>query len=203
MGTRLLIPSKDNELKYVYIHGFNSAYDPASVKVQALQQIGEVTGVTYNSFNTYPSIFDDLLAQIPQRDVVLVGTSLGGFWAAEMARHLGLLSVIINPAIEPRVSLRKYVGQSLMNYVTGATSMLTMDVVESYQVAITRATTFLPLVLLDMGDEIIDAHATHSALEGFPMICWDVGSHRFEHMDEAIQHIAAYVNHARSVQRSG
>ena len=182
-------------MKYVYIHGFNSAYDPASVKVQALRKIGEVEGVTYDTFNAYPRIFEELSEQIPINDVVLVGTSLGGFWAAEMARHLGMPSVIINPAIAPRESLRQYVGEPAVNYVTGEPNTLSMESVNSYERGITRDTFLLPLVLLDMGDEVIDADATRRALEGFPMVCWDGGSHRFEHMDEAIREIEVYVNH--------
>jgi len=89
-------------MKYVYLHGFNSAYDPVAVKVQALRAIGEAEGVTYNTSNAYPRIFAELSEQIPRDEVVLVGTSLGGFWAAEMAKHFGMPSVIINPAIEPR-----------------------------------------------------------------------------------------------------
>jgi len=184
-----------SQMKYVYLHGFNSAYDPVSVKVQALRAIGEVEGVTYNTFNAYPRIFAELSEQIPRDEVVLVGTSLGGFWAAEMAKHFGMPSVIINPAIEPRQALRKYVGQPVVNDVTGQSNTLSMGAMESYEGGITRDTFLLPLVLLDMGDEVIDAYATRRALEGCPMVCWDGGSHRFEHMGEAINEIEVYANH--------
>jgi predicted esterase YcpF (UPF0227 family) len=57
-----------------------------------------------------------------------------------------------------------------------------------------RTFDFLPLVLLDMGDEVIDSYETMKVLEGFPIRWWAGGSHRFDHMSEAITEVKSYVN---------
>ena len=57
----------------------------------------------------------------------------------------------------------------------------------------------LPLVLLDMGDEVINSFETRENLTGFPMIEWVGGSHRFDHMNDALQHIKQYLNHCSYV----
>lgn len=180
---------------YVYLHGFNSAYDPASIKVHVLSSLGEVFGVTYNTFGTYEEIFSEISSQVPNEEVVFVGTSLGGFWAAEMAKHFGMPSVIINPCLDPNTALRKYVGEPVTNYVTGDSMTLNEAAVDSYQTQVSKDTAFLPLVLLDMGDEVIDSFETRQTLTGFPMVHYAGGSHRFDHMEDALEEIVKYVNH--------
>jgi uncharacterized protein len=183
---------------YIYLHGFNSAFDPEIQKVRELATIGEVIGITYNSFGTYQEIFEEISSQVPDRDdIIFVGTSLGGFWAAEMARHFGLPSVIINPCYDPYSMLRKYVGTLQTNYYTAETNVLTNEVVETYPVGLKgydRTFTFLPLVLLDMADEVIDSFETIQTLDGFPIRSWAGGNHRFEHMSEAVLEIKSYAN---------
>ncbi len=188
---------------YIYLHGFNSAYDPSAKKVQELSKIGDVIGITYDSFGTYQEIFEqisqEIYAQVHDRDkIVFVGTSLGGFWAAEMGRRIGVPSVIINPCHDPYAMLRKYVGEVQTNYQTAKTNILTNETVETYPVfGITgedHTFAFLPLVLLDMGDEVIDSAETFKILEGFPTLLWQGGSHRFDHMEDSIGHIRNYVN---------
>ncbi|HWV88437.1 MAG TPA: YqiA/YcfP family alpha/beta fold hydrolase, partial [Burkholderiales bacterium] len=40
----------------------------------------------------------------------LIGSSLGGFYATYLAEKLSLKAVLINPAIDPHVGLRAYLG---------------------------------------------------------------------------------------------
>jgi predicted esterase YcpF (UPF0227 family) len=187
---------------YIYLHGFNSAYDPDADKVKALASIGEVTGITYDTFGSYKDIFTKISAQIPDRDdIVFVGTSLGGFWAAEMAASLGYPSVIINPCYDPRNMLSKYTDIIITNYYTAVTNVLTKEVVETYpQAGITKNARFKPLVLLDMGDEVINSSDTRNFLDGFPMVHWAGGSHRFDHMNDALEHIKKYSNHCSYIE---
>jgi hypothetical protein len=55
-------------------------------------------------------LIEDLLAR-HRGDVILVGTSMGGFWANWAAARKGLKAVIINPAITPRKTLTKSIGR--------------------------------------------------------------------------------------------
>lgn len=184
---------------YIYLHGFNSAYDPEAQKVRELTTIGEVTGITYNTFATFQEIFEEISSQVPDRDdIVFVGTSLGGFWAAMMARHFGTPSVIINPCYDPHSMLRKYVGTLQTNYYTAETNVLTDEVVDTYSCrgisSENQTFAFLPFLLLDMADETINSAETREILQGFPIKTWDGGSHRFDHMSESVEYIDSYVN---------
>jgi predicted esterase YcpF (UPF0227 family) len=197
-------------MHFIYLHGFNSAYDPNSEKIQQLSHLGTVSGITYNTFATHKEIFQhishEIYTQVHDReDIVFVGTSLGGFWAAEMARHFGVPSVIINPCYDPYEMLRKYVGETSENYQTGETNVLTNEVVETYPVngiiGSDNTYEYLPLTLLDMGDNVIDSFKTREVLEGFPMVHWAEGSHRFEHIADALAHINEYMNYCNFVEQ--
>ena len=101
---------------FFYLHGFNSDADRSSDKVQILQTIGEVILLSYDSFATYDNILRSLIDSVqvePHENPVFVGTSLGGFYAAELGKHYGLPSVLINPAWNPCEVLAEFVGQRL------------------------------------------------------------------------------------------
>jgi predicted esterase YcpF (UPF0227 family) len=185
-------------MKFIYLHGFNSAFNPESDKIKNLEQLGEVVGINYDSFGSYKEIFSEITSKVDNtEDVVFVGTSLGGFWAAEMGRHFGVPSVIINPCYDPYRMLRKSVGIEFKNFVTNEVKILTNSKVETYPLysmsGSDRTFKFLPLVLLDMNDEVIDSNETSKVLEGFPMKKWSDGSHRFDHMNEALEPIYDYL----------
>ena len=93
------------------------------------------------------------------RSVMLIGSSLGGFYAQYLAAQLPCVSslVLINPCLEPKKTLAGQLGQQT-NMVSGAVFEFTgedLEGFESYQIA--EQDLFSPaLVLLDEGDEIID-----------------------------------------------
>lgn len=187
---------------FVYLHGFNSVYDPENEKVTTLSKLGKVIGITYNTLDTYANInkfLEDELQKlkINSEEFVLVGTSLGGFWAAEMAAHFGVPSVIINPCYDPTNMLAKYIGPQ-KNHKTGVESTFEEISVSSYQNMKTadRHFDFIPLVLLDLGDEVIDSHKSleHFASFGNAVVFAD-GNHRFAHMEQSLPFISEYQNY--------
>lgn len=219
----------------VYIHGFNSGYDPCGYKIAALQKIARVAGVAYDSFASHDQVHQSLRRQLeelldrpggkqplpgkntetdvyPQqtsrkqkteaapvpamgpRDVALVGTSLGGYWAARFGNHLDLPAVLINPTIHPHQSLRRYTGHRLLNFVTRTRNTLVESVPDTYR-DIARSGDFL--VLLDKGDEVLDYQTALSWYEPLlpadRIIVFEGGSHRFGHMEEALPNIRQFL----------
>ncbi len=189
---------------FVYLHGFNSAFNPDHEKVKTLSNLGTVVGISYDSYGSYQKICSYLTAQLSQYDrddTVIVGTSLGGFWAAEMGFKLSIPSVIINPCYDPTNMLQKYVGPQ-QNYATGEQTNFELDSALSYMhcKSYDSQYCYMPLVLLDMGDEVIDSFETRRLFEGFPMVHYAGGSHRFDHMKDALEEIVKYVNHCLFVE---
>jgi predicted esterase YcpF (UPF0227 family) len=120
----------------VYLHGFNSAFNPDSDKVRALSKIDEVYPVSYNSFDSHTNILYDLLTKTRHlENPVFVGTSLGGFYAAALASSFGTPCVLINPLVSG--SFFRTAGETIKdvpmkNYVTGEQCVLTQPVLDSY-----------------------------------------------------------------------
>ncbi len=185
----------------VYLHGLNSA--GTSAKAAWLRaHLPHITVLA----PTYPAHEADaaaamLRAAIAQaraarpadRRLLLVGSSLGGLWAQYLAPELGAGMVLINPALLPEESLLRYCGPQ-HNAATGEDYVLTPGHVRAlarYRPA--RCNPAVPtLVLLDAADEVID----YRVAEAFYRACgrtrvYAGGSHRFEHLPQALPAIRA------------
>jgi len=184
--------------QFVYLHGFNSAYDVSEEKIVTLSTIGKVSGVTYDTFGDYNSIKEFLLKNISYNDdLTIIGTDMGGFWAATIAKILKCPSVLINPCCAPNKVLSKYVDVTMANAKTGKTNSISENKIESFECrelcGKDEEFFYKPLVLIDSGDEYLSAVKTYSLLDGFPSHMFKGGNHRFTHMEEALPIIENYI----------
>lgn len=175
----------------LYIHGFGSRFDPQSDKVKALSCLGNVKGITVD-YTTMPSLIEkQLMSACTDFQVdLIVGTSLGGYWANRIGVQIGVPFVSINPAISPNSTLQKYIGCGQTYY--GDNYELTSKTVDAYADFSAQG---CGLILLDMADELLDSVATKNRLKDkFKVHCFDGGTHRFSHMNEAIPIIEEFVS---------
>ena len=181
----------------LYIHGFNSGADPTSAKVMSLGNLGQVLCMHYDSFSKRTEILDQLLEQVPvNQDLVFAGTSLGGYFAALLAKHFRVPSILINPAHSPDTTLMQCVGVPQVNFVSGETKVLSTDACDSYcGESITEAEAYevFPLVILAMDDELLDAAESRELFTKFPLFVCDTGGHRFENPEIFMPAIEAYL----------
>ena len=118
----------------LYIHGLNSS--PASRKAQqllaAMQRIGLQAQLRMPALHHHPrqaiAQLDELIAELGQP--VLVGSSLGGYYATHLAARHGLKALLINPAVLPHERFDGYLGEQT-NHYSGETWQLTHDHVEA------------------------------------------------------------------------
>ena len=168
----------------LYCHGFASSFDPDKPKIRELERIAPVRGVTvdyarnpFEAFNAYLDALEG--AERP----LIVGTSLGGFFAAWVGSELNLPFVAINPAIRPGSSLRAYLGEGVTHF--GEPFTLTEEVVDAYR-DLTFRTDGPGRVVLDMGDEVISSQDTLDTVIDLPVLTFPGGSHWFDHMRELV-----------------
>ena len=114
----------------LYLHGLNSS--PASRKASQLsalmQRLGRAQALRVPALHHHPrqaivqleSAIDELGRPL------LVGSSLGGFYATYLAERHGLKALLINPAVNPQLRFEGYLGPQT-NYYTGETWELTLD----------------------------------------------------------------------------
>ncbi|MEZ1317167.1 YqiA/YcfP family alpha/beta fold hydrolase [Pseudomonas fluorescens] len=98
----------------LYIHGFNSA--PASQKATQLMQVMERLGLSDQlrvpALHHHPrqaiAQLDQAIAELGRP--LLVGSSLGGYYATHLAERHGLKALLINPAVSPHRMFDGFLG---------------------------------------------------------------------------------------------
>lgn len=114
----------------LYIHGFNSA--PASKKacqlISVMNSLGLSEQLQVPALHHHPREAIDQLEQAIAElgQPLLVGSSLGGYYATHLAERHGLKALLINPAVSPHRMFDGYLG-SQKNLYTNETWELTRD----------------------------------------------------------------------------
>ena len=176
----------------IYLHGFRSS--PMTEKGQIFRRT--FAGITLATYDTlHPDIACDQLERIveqalPQRPL-LIGSSLGGFWACQLARKYRLSCVLLNPCMSPETTLRPYIGE-VENLYTGERGVMTASDLQAYEKYRFAGEAAQCVVLHERGDELIPWQESAASFEGrAKLILIEGGSHRFEHLDIAIREIEA------------
>ena len=118
----------------LYIHGFNSS--PLSRKAlqldAVLQQLGLADQLRVPALHHHPrqaiAQLEGAIAELGQP--LLVGSSLGGYYATYLAERHGLKTLLINPAVGPHRLFDGYLGPQ-RNLYTDETWELTLNHVQA------------------------------------------------------------------------
>jgi predicted esterase YcpF (UPF0227 family) len=183
----------------IYLHGFNSggrSHKAGWLRAQLAPTV--VFAPDYQPHRAHEAarelrkFIHRLRRENPQDPkLMLIGSSLGGFWAQHLAGEFGAAIVLINPSVRPYETLTRYAGR-FRNEATGGETVLTAEDVATlrdYRVepCDPRAPT---LVLLDAGDEVLDYRIAEAAFRGCgKTVVYPGGSHRFDHLAEALPEI--------------
>lgn len=152
---------------YLYIHGFNSS--PQSYKVRQLQRwLNEQVRADRLLVPSLPyqpaaavALLEALVIEQGSRPLVLLGSSLGGFYATwlteKFASEQPICSVLINPSIRPFDLLDVWLGEN-ENIYTHERYLLTREHLQQLK-ALDRPQLSDPsryLLLTQTGDEVLD-----------------------------------------------
>ena len=101
----------------LYLHGFRSSPQSAKAQIMAQRVQALHPGVTWwcPQLPASPAQAIDLLLQgtadWPGEQMAVMGSSLGGFYAAWLSAHWHIPAVLINPAVHPSRDLARYIGE--------------------------------------------------------------------------------------------
>lgn len=179
------------ETSLLYIHGFNSS--PASHKAGLLREMFERAGCAERLITpALPPSPRQAMAELDAAiasagPVALLGSSLGGFYAAWLAEHHDLKAVLINPAVRPWLLLDKYTGIQ-HNYHTGEAYQFNpawLEELRHYEVAdISKPDN--QLLLTQTGDETLNWEDGWDYYGDCHRYCGLGGSHAFDNFDAFI-----------------
>lgn len=172
----------------LYIHGFGSRFDATNEKVVALEELGPVFGVDVDYTQGYDACVDQLKTAIDELGIdLVVGTSMGGYMAIQMAFAKPVKFVALNPAIRPGETLKKWIG-SFTDY-TGTQRHLAEETVAEYPaVAQSNVKGDQGAVFLESNDEVIDAETSVCYLSPYYKITvFEGGNHRFTRIGDVVK----------------
>ena len=180
----------------VYLHGFNSSAQ--SHKAQLLAQTMTARGLRAEYIcPDLPPLASEAIREIERlikgrSNVSFVGSSLGGFYATHLAEKHGARSVLINPAIDPHVGLRAYLGPQ-KNLHTGEPYELTETHLQEWEALYApRITPQRYLLLVEIGDEVLDYRRAVERYAGAEQIVVQGGDHTLQSFPEHIGRILAF-----------
>ena len=162
--------------KIIYLHGYGSSNK--SIKSIELKQYFDV--LCPNIPIKYDEAFKFLTIYLKDKtDYILVGTSLGGYWAGVMSELFHIPAVLINPSCDPQSTLINYKNENL-------------DEIELSKYKSLSLTNAIPrIVLLAKDDNIIDYKIAETRLSPISDVkLFDTGGHRFNDINK----ISFYIN---------
>lgn len=180
----------------LYLHGFNSTGNSAKGQylTDRLPDIPVLTPTYHYDPATAIAYLERLVEEKLQQNqhLMLIGSSLGGYYAQYLAHRFRLQTVLINPALMPLTTLHDYLGENT-NFYTGETYTLTQAHLEALLALDVPNPCTQPvptLLLLDKGDEVLDYRTAVTRYQDCAeIIIFDGGDHQFQHLPEALPRI--------------
>ena len=190
----------------LYIHGFNSS--PTSFKANLLKQYVEsrhtadhlsiplLSGVPEKAMAQLVSLIEPAVkdrARHAGRQICLIGSSLGGYYATWLAEHYDCRAVLINPAVRPYDLLEAYLGNNV-NFYTGENYELTSEHIEQLRRMevehISKPDRYL--LMLQTGDDVLDYKLAIEKYPAVPSIVEEGGGHEFIGFDRHLETVLAF-----------
>lgn len=169
-----------------YLHGFNSS--PQSQKAQVLARYLAARGLqAHYACPALPPLAADavaaieaLMAQHRRVPFCFVGSSLGGYYATYLAEKHGTRAVLLNPAVDPHIGLRAYLGEQ-RNLHTGEPYQLTETHLREWQsLWVPHITPARYLLVVETGDEVLDYRRALERYAGAEQIVVQGGDHSLQ-----------------------
>ena len=184
----------------VYLHGFNSS--PQSHKAQILKRYMAERGLAGEfACPVLPPSPRAAMAAIESlrgragRAICYVGSSLGGFYATCLVEKHGDKAVLINPAIDPHLGLRAYLGPQ-KNLYTGEPYELTEAHLEEWrQLYVPRITPSRYLLLVETGDEVLDYRRAVERYAGAQQVVLQGGNHSLQSFPQHLERLLSYAGY--------
>ena len=176
----------------VYLHGFNSSAQSHKAQLLGRYLAERGRAAHYACPDLPPHPADAIRVIEKQPDACFVGSSLGGFYATYMAEKHGARAVLINPAIDPHLGLRAYLGPQ-KNLHTGEPYELTEAYLQAWRdLYVECITPSRYLLLVETGDEVLDYRRAVARYAGAEQVVIPGGDHSLQSFSEHLPRIVDF-----------
>jgi uncharacterized protein len=143
-----------------------------------------------------PPLAADAIRQIeklaPDASTCFLGSSLGGFYATYLAEKHDARAVLVNPAIDPHIGLRAYLGPQ-SNLHTGEPYELTEAHLRGWQsLYVPRITPRRYFLLVETGDEVLDYRRAVARYAGAEQMVVEGGDHSLQSFPRHLPRIVEF-----------
>jgi len=168
----------------LYIHGFASC--GKGKKSEILKRYFGENRVISPDLPFSPKLAIDFLSKILKEVNIdlIVGSSLGGYYAINLAENFDKKAVLINPSLKPYHTLLPYVGKN-RRFCDGFEFLWKEKYIKEL-IELKKDFVGLKkyLVLLQSKDEVLNYQEALNLFMGAKVIVEYGGNHRFENLDE-------------------
>ncbi|MCG9578201.1 alpha/beta hydrolase YcfP [Vibrio tubiashii] len=174
----------------IYLHGFDSTSPGNHEKVLQLQFIDDdVRFINYSTLHPKHDMqhllkeVHKVIEQSGDKNPIICGVGLGGYWSERIGFLCGIKQVIFNPNLHPELTMQGRIDRP-----------------EEYEDIATKCVSEFRtknkarcLVILSKDDEIHDNSKTASELESYYDIIWDeTQTHKFKKISQHLQTMKAF-----------
>jgi len=188
----------------LYLHGFRSS--PQSFKAQRLAREVQARQAQGQSLiwccPQLPPSPQQAMAELrelvqhwPSESMVVIGSSLGGFYATVLAQERDCRFAVINPAVQPARDLARHIGEQTSFHDPQARFFFRPEFIEQF-----RALDPYPLqhpercwALIAEGDEVLDWREMVSHYQGARIQLLDGSDHAVSDFDEHLPQLMQWL----------
>ena len=138
------------------------------------------------------------VADWPEADMAVLGSSLGGFYAHVLARQIGCPVVLLNPAVQPARDLARYIGEHPAWHDPGQRIHFEAGFIEELRGLQATPSRHTPptLAVIAKGDEVLDWREMLAAYGGDRVRLLEGGDHALSDFDVHLPEILAFLGWA-------
>lgn len=184
--------------RVVYLHGFNSS--PASLKARLFvdyctaRHIDAVVPTLSHDPVLAMSTAQSCILEQGRMPVLLIGSSLGGYYATWFTEKYGIPSALVNPAVSPCDNLgSEFLGRQ-RNHYTGEEYDFTaahVDALRRYDTPQIRDPRHY-LLLVQTGDEVLDYRIAVQRYHGCEQDVQQGGNHSYDNFADKLPRIMQF-----------
>jgi predicted esterase YcpF (UPF0227 family) len=182
----------------IYVHGFNSSalsYKAAVVR-KRMAELRRSEAFLCPELPPSPRHAIELLQHTIEtceaRNVSLIGSSLGGYYATWLAERFAVCAALLNPAVAPYELLEGYIGPQKNLYTGAQYDFEERYIAELRELEVERITPSRYLLLVTTGDEVLDYRDAVRKYRGCEEIVVEGGDHGFGTFEWYLPRVLAF-----------
>jgi predicted esterase YcpF (UPF0227 family) len=179
----------------IYIHGFGGNGNGSKAKAfrEYFNSIKEP--FIAPSLSYIPDLAIATLEELIEsyhKDVFLIGSSLGGYYTIYLAQKYNLKAVLINPSINPHITLQRAIPQAPSFYDNSLYewNQSHIEMLKKYRTQVAYQRNFK--LFLQKGDELLDYKEALKYLPNANVVTEEGGTHSFDGIERYFEAIMEF-----------